>query len=159
MATITGPDAQALSEALEEAKAALVVGNLSVATTLMDNTASKLEILPLSYTLRIVSEPGEKTGVWRYFDGDRSKRSFYIVVDAVDAAGTPVTLPIESVEDNKIKRTSRFAVRVPENVYNAVGADKTDNGIIDKPVFGHKAPGQMDPSYDFETLGGMITAW
>lgn len=159
VSSITGSDAQTLASALEEAKAALVVGNLSVATTLMDDTASKLEILPLSYTLRIVSEPGEKTGVWRYFDGDRSRRSHYIVVDAVDAAGQAVTLPIQSVEDNTITRTSRFAVRVPEHVYDAVGKDKTDNGIIDNPSFGYKRAGAMEPTYEFETLGGMITKW
>lgn len=144
---------------LEESRGALAAGNLDGASALLGDVASRLEILPLSYTLRIVSEPGEKTGVWRYYGNDRSKKSFYIVVDALDASGNRVELPVRSIEDQSLVRASRLAIRVPESVYKAVGEDKARDGIVDDAVFAQKRAGEIEPEYRFGTLGGAITHW
>ena len=53
----------------------------------------------------------------------------------------------------------RFGVRVPQSVYEAVKADKLDNGIIDDNVFGQKRRGRRAPEYRLQTAGGMITEW
>jgi hypothetical protein len=53
----------------------------------------------------------------------------------------------------------RFAIRVPESVYERVKADKQDNGLIDDAVFGHKRRGAREPEYRFPVAGGRITEW
>lgn len=156
---LSGASVGVLAGTLAETQSLLVAGNLAAAKGHLDDVAAKLAILPLSYTLRIVSEEGERSGVWRYYDNNRSARSYYIVVDAVDASGAKVTLPITSAEDKQVREVSRFAVRVPEHVYEAVGKDKQADGIVDNDQFGRKAAGELDATYAFETLGGTITQW
>lgn len=155
-----GGDSQQVVEGmLQDSRDALVAGNLSTALSLLEGAQTALETLPVSYQLRIVNETGAQTGIWRYYDNDRSRRSYFIVVDAVDAAGHPIQIPVRDVEVGQVTRVSRFAIRVPEAVYNAIGEDKTDDGIVDQPIFGTKKAGEMEPSYEYETLGGAITAW
>lgn len=156
---LTGAQVSVLAGTLNETQALLTAGNLAAAQSHLDDVSTKLAILPLTYTLRIVSEEGERSGVWRYYDQNKNARSYYIVVDAIDASGAPVKLPITSAEDKKIREVSRFAVRVPEKVYEAVGRDKQEDGIVDNDRFGYKAAGELDTTYEFETLGGMITNW
>lgn len=112
-----------------------------------------------AYQLRIVNEPGVKSGVWRYPNDNTQGKSYYLVVDAVDDQMNPVSLPIRSVEDNQVTQTSRFAVRVPESEYEAVKSDKMDNGLIDKPLVAIKAAGELEPVYSVPVSGGFITSW
>lgn len=156
---LTGSQVGVLAGILTETQGLLTAGNLAAAQTHLDDVTTKLAILPLTYTLRIVSEAGERSGVWRYYDNNKNARSYYIVVDAIDASGAPVKLPITSAEDKEIREVSRFAIRVPEHVYQGVGKDKQEDGIVDNDQFGHKAAGELDTKYEFETLGGMITTW
>lgn len=154
-----GPSQAVMEGMLHEARTPLVAGNLQVARSLLEGAESAVEVLPISYELRIVNEEGAQSGIWRYYGNDRSRRSYFIVVDALDAAGSPITLSVRDVEDGRMVRTSRFAIRVPEAVYNAVGEDKTSDGIIDQPIFGTKKAGELEPSYEYETFGGILVDW
>ena len=73
--------------------------------------------------------------------------------------GKPLSLPITSVEDQSTRTVRTFAVRVPEQVYERVKADKLDNGVIDNGLFGSKRRGARTPDYRFPVLGGFITRW
>ena len=154
-----GSTAAPIIASLAEAQTLLVAGNLSGAQSLVDDAGSKLAMLPMSYTLRIVSEEGERSVVWRYYDNNRSARSYYVLVDAIDASGNRVELPITSAEDKNTRTASRFGVRIPESVYEAIAADKTADGIVDNDMFGRKVAGELEVRYEFETAGGMITNW
>ena len=66
---------------------------------------------------------------------------------------------ITSEEDQSTRNVRRFGVRVPERVYEAVKADKLDNGLIDDKVFGEKRRGERAVRYRREVAGGMITEW
>ena len=147
-----------LEERLDNVVTAVSAGQISNARTLLDDTRNLLEQASVGYTLRIVSEPGVQTGLWRYYGNDRSAKSYYIVVDAVGLDGSPVELAITSIEDKKTTMTSRFAVRVPEKVYNEVGEDKRD-GIVDNDLMAEKAVGDLEPKYAFPVVGGAITSW
>ena len=144
---------------LTEAQTLLVAGNLPAAQSLVEDASGKLAMLPLSYTLRIVSVEGERSVVWRYYDNNRNARSYYVLVDAIDPSGAKVELPITSAEDKTTRNTSRFGIRIPEKVYEAIAADKTADGIVDNDMFGRKVAGELDVRYAFETIGGMITTW
>lgn len=118
-------------------------------------------VLDLAYELRIVTRRGERSGVWRYQNsrGRSGPRNYYIVVEAIDPSGRRVPLPITNEENQRTSRVSKFAIRVPESVYESVKKDKLDNGIIDQRVFGEKKRGARKPVYRFEVAGGMITRW
>ncbi len=115
--------------------------------------------LDLTYELRIVSRPDDRSGIWRYEGNDRSRRNYYIVVEAIGKDGRALSLPITSEEDQTTRSVRRFAIRVPESVYERVKADKLDNGLIDDVVFGHKRRGAREPEYRFPVAGGRITQW
>jgi len=157
-AAVAGGHLQQVTSQLEEVRNVLTTGNVAAAQTLLSDLSSKMEVLALSYTLRIVSEEGERSGVQRSFNNSDA-RSYYIIVDAIDSAGKPVKLPVTNVETKREEKVSRFGIRVPESVYNAVGKDKSDDGIVDKDTFGRKAAGELDPTYEFEALSGNITHW
>lgn len=156
---LSGSQVGVLLGLLNETQDLLTAGNLTAAQTHIQDVTNKMVILPLNYTLRIVSEERERSGVWRYYDKNKNARSYYILVDAIDASGAPVKLPITSAEDKQVREVSRFGVRVPEHVYEAVGKDKLADGIVDNDLFGTKPAGELDTKYEFETLGGMITNW
>lgn len=103
-------------------------------------------------TLRIVSERGEKTGIWREYDGKRGARTYYIIVDALDAGGGTFTTTIQSVEDQKSYQRKRFGVQVDERTFEAIKRDKQDDGLLEQPEIGKK-PGnslrwQLQPGFD-----------
>ena len=115
--------------------------------------------LEQEYTLRIVNRPGEKTGVWRIPDVNEQARNYYLIVEGVDAGGKVLTVPIESEETGRTERVSKWGLRVKEDLFNAVAADKQDDGIIEKDRFGYKKRGHLVPDYEMPTTGGAITAW
>ena len=132
----------------------------------LKSAAEQLRTLPglharfaQDYKLTIADGPNVKSGVWRYQAGNHDARSYYIVVNATDANGQPVKVLVDSIETGRTDAVSRFAVRVPEAVYEAVKADKQDNGIIDKPDFGTKPAGTLKTTWTVPVSGGAITRW
>ncbi|MBL8658774.1 MAG: hypothetical protein JNM75_03345 [Rhodospirillales bacterium] len=115
--------------------------------------------LEQSYTLRILSRPGEQSGVWRVPRSNPNARNYYILVEAIDAAGRPVELVVHSEEDNKTERANVFGMRVDEQTFDRIRADKQDDGIIENNRFGEKQPGYLKPQFYFPTPGGVILSW
>ena len=85
--------------------------------------------------------------------------NYYIVVEGLDGAGNPVKVPIKNEETGKTEVVTKWGLRVDEKVYNAVGRDKKDDGIIEKDRFGTKRRGRLTPDYEMPTTGGAITRW
>ena len=113
--------------------------------------------LAQTYTLRIVDDPKRDSGITREAAGGGN--NYYLIVEAIGPDGKALTLPIESVEDDRTANVSAWGVRVPQSVYERVGRDAVDNGIIDERVLGEKKRGELDPSYRMTVLGGKITSW
>jgi hypothetical protein len=144
---------------LNAGRAALREDNKEVAKDAIAALADLRTALSQEYTLRIVNRPGEKTGVWRIPDINPQAKNYYIVVEAVDAGGKVLTVPIENEETGRTERVEKWGLRVDEQVFNAVAADKQDDGIIEKDRFGYKKRGHVAPEYEMPTTGGAITAW
>jgi len=115
--------------------------------------------LDLSYTLQIVSRPGERSGVWRIPDINSSARNYYIIVEAIDDSGTVQQVSVINEETGKAETVSAWGVRVDETTFQAIAADKQDDGIIQNNVFGQKKRGYLEPEYLMPTPGGFITSW
>lgn len=115
--------------------------------------------LQQAYELRVVSRPGELSGVWRVPESNPDAQNFYLIVEAVDAQGERLTLSIESEEDGRSAQVSRWGQRVEEQKFRSVAADKQDDGIIQDDVIGLKRPGILERELAPGVLSGAITRW
>lgn len=115
--------------------------------------------LRLGYSIRVVSRTGEYSGVFRIPDANDSIRNYYLIVEAVDADNKVVAVTINSEEDQQTQRTTIWGVRVTEDVFNAIAADKKDDQIIQDAIIGKKVRGVLDHEYSVETAGGYILKW
>ena len=96
--------------ALDPARAQLATGQAAVAQGDFDAVrAATAEIEALNarvqaqYELRVVSRPGEQSGVWREPQVNRGARNYYLIVEAVAPNGEPLRLPITSEEDGRTR--------------------------------------------------------
>ncbi|MEA1052791.1 DUF6384 family protein [Lamprobacter modestohalophilus] len=62
-------------------------------------------------------------------------------------------------ETGKIERVERWGLRVDQQTFERVAADKQDDGIIQDDLLGSKAPGELEPDYRVPTSGAAITEW
>ena len=115
--------------------------------------------LEQEYTVRIISRPGESSGVWRMPDVNTEARNYYVIVEAVTEDGSTLTLPVRNEEDGKTYKVNKWALRVSEQLYEQIAADKSDDGIIQQRDFGVKRRGQLTPDYAMPTTGAALTAW
>lgn len=125
---------------------------------LADLTALRDE-LRQEYRLRVVNRPNEQSGFWTIPEVNTDATNYYIVVEALDADGNALSLPILNEENGQTEVVSSWGVRVPENVYDSVAADKRDDGIIQTNEVGRKASGFLDVDYSLPVLGGAVTRW
>jgi hypothetical protein len=154
------PTAEQQANALvAEGRSALARGEVDEARSALADLDTLQQRLDQAYELRIVSRPGELSGLWRVPEDAQNGRNYYVVVEAIDPRGRRLTLPIRSEEDGKTYSVDRWALRVDEATFERVRADKSDDGIIQMNVFGRKQPGYLEPEYLMQTTGGAITKW
>ncbi|MGV6871522.1 DUF6384 family protein [Pseudochelatococcus sp. B33] len=153
-------DAQARAHALlEDGVAALSNGDADAARGVIASLERLRAELAQTYRLRIVSRPGEDTGVFRIPDVNTNARNYYLIVEAVTPDGTVLSLPIRSEEDGKVRTVTRWGVRVPERTFEAVRRDKQDDGILQNDTLGEKPRGALEPVYHMNVSQGTITEW
>lgn len=141
----------------EQARTALSRGDRVEARTAYSTLTDLRDQLESTYTLRI--SPGPDTGFWRIPDLNQDARNYYIVVDAIDANGRNVTVPVVNEETGETVRASQWGLRVDEATFESVRLDKTDDGIIQNSLFGEKRAGFLEPDYAFATTGAAVTDW
>ncbi len=119
--------------------------------------------LTQSYDLRIVSRFNEASGVYLDSKTNADIRNFYLIVEAVTPDGDILKLPIEDEEYKTRQTVSKFGVRVPKAVFDAVAADKKDDQIIQNDILGAKPRGVLDPVLTFDGAKdwplGYIVEW
>ena len=111
------------------------------------------------YTLRIVNRQGERSGFWTFPEINTDATNYYLVVEALDGDGNALSLPILNEENGETETVSVWGVRVSEAVYDAVVADKQDDGIIENNEIGRKSFGFLDVEYNVPVSGGAVTRW
>jgi hypothetical protein len=155
-----------LPEARERAEQYLIQGQVALReedTETAEKAIASLKelrmLLEQEYTVRIISRPDESSGVWRMPELNTNARNYYLIVEAVTADGSTLTLPVRNEEDGKTYTVSKWGLRVSEELYQQIAADKRDDGIIQQRDFGVKRRGQLTPNYAMPTTGAAITAW
>ncbi len=162
-------DVQAVSddqEALEIASAYQLSG--LAATKQNDEAGARkaienLETLALdlaaAYDVRVVYTGGRESGRARTSIDDPSITNYYLIVEAISAAGDVLTVPVRSEETGQINRVTMWGQRVSKADYDRIAADKMDDRIIQNDKIGEKPAGALVPEYSVRTPGGAILEW
>lgn len=111
------------------------------------------------YSVRVISRQGQDSGVWRIPDINDSSRNYYLIVEAVDDNNKVKELEILNEETNKRSMAKTWGIRVNEETFFKIAADKKDDGIIQGNKVGDKRVGDMAPTFTIPTTGGTITDW
>lgn len=149
-----------LAEAIRKRGAAFAAeGNSVAAQDAVDDLTALRDLLRQDYILRIVNSSDEKTGFWTIPEVNTAATNYYLVVEALNADGRPLSLPVLNEESGETEVVSRWGVRVPESLYDSILADKRDDGIIDNNLIGRKQSGYLDVVYTQPVLGGAVTRW
>jgi hypothetical protein len=156
----TGDTARSRSDALfAGGKSALAAGDKDDVLDVLEQMEALREEIEREYELRIVSRPGERSGVWRIPDVNTQARNYYIIVEAVTPAGQVLQRTVVNEEDGKNYQVDKWGLRVEESLFERIAADKQDDGIIQQNRFGIKRRGYLAPEYLLPTTGGAITEW
>ncbi|PVE20556.1 hypothetical protein DC522_31615 [Microvirga sp. KLBC 81] len=144
---------------LADGKVAITRGDAEAARQAINDLEVLRADLRREYVLRIVSRPGEPTGVWRVPQRNPAGRNYYLIVEPVTPDGRILSLPVTSEEDGRTVTTSKWGVRVSEATAMQVQRDKDDDGIVQRNRLGEKRRGRLDVEYLMPILGGAITQW
>jgi hypothetical protein len=144
---------------LADGERAVRDGNRVAAAKAEAELSALADDLAREFTLTIVSRPGESSGVWRHPPGRSTARNYYLIVEAITPKGEKLKLPIRDEETGETKIVSKFGVRVPESVYEAVRRDKSDDGIVQNNILGIRKRGRLTIDYKMPAEGGFITRW
>ena len=144
---------------LARAQEAMRAGDFDKAAALHGELETLRQELLLAYEIRIVSRPGEYSGVWRVPEVNPDARNYYLIVEAVNADGKVLQRRVRNEEDGRFYEVRKWGVRVDEEIFEAVAADKRDDGIVEDNVLGAKAVGKLEPEFRVPTTGATITDW
>jgi len=111
----------------------------------------------LAYSLKVADGAGQKSGVVRSVTDDAGKAAHYLVVQAIDASGHPLEMPLFDAESRQIVTRSTFAVSVSPEVYDQFRARKRAGKPLG--VIGQKAAGEVAPSFSVPVGTATITQW
>jgi hypothetical protein len=134
-------------------------GNRVAAEQAIADLTALRDQLRQEYSLRVVNRSGTQSGFWTIPEINTAATNYYIVVEALDVDGNVVSLPVLNEENGETELVSQWGLRVPESVYEAVAADKRDDGIIQINEVGRKSDGFLEVEYNLPVLGGAVTRW
>ena len=141
------------------AKRAIAQENYASAETALADMTSVANLLNTAYTIRVISKANESSGVWRVPPNNSQGRNYYLIVEAVDSNGKVLEIDILNEENNKRIASKKWGLRVNEDTFYQVAADKKDDGIIQRNVVGEKLLGFLKPEFSIPTTGATITKW
>jgi hypothetical protein len=147
------------AELLARGEAALGRGDTAEANEAIEALESLRAMLEQSYELRVVSRPGELSGVWRVPEANPGARNYYLIVEAIDGNGNALAMPVRNEEDGRVYTVEKWGVRVDQATFDRIAADKRDDGIIQDYVLAVKESGRLQPEYRISTTGTAITEW
>lgn len=142
-----------------EGKSALEAENVTAAEQNINAMTLLESDLNAVYEVHVRYRGGAQSGFFRGRRDQPGLQNFYLIVEAVDAAGNVITVPIESEEAEEKGRVDKWAQRVSQSVFDQIASDKRDDQIIQNDVIGRKARGFLAPTYSVDTPGGAILTW
>lgn len=147
------------SRSAGQAALAIDQGNYDEAQTILQRLNGVREQLAQNYTIRVVSGVTGRSGVWRTPPNNPDGRNYYLIVEAIDDNNKVLELTIVNQEDNRTVRKKSWGLRVNEQTFFKIAADKKDDGIIQGNKVGEKRVGYLEPKFTIPTTGATITEW
>lgn len=147
------------AELRDRGKAAATRADRAAAEQAIAGLRALRDRLGQAYTLQIVDRNDVRPAFWTFPQNNTEATNYYLVVEAVDADGRALELPITSEQTGLTETVSRWGLRVPQAVYDVVMADKQDDGIIEHSFVGIKQDGFLDVDYAVPVIGGTVTQW
>jgi hypothetical protein len=146
---------------LADGERELRAGNRAGATRIRGELIALRDDLTTEFKLTIVSRPDEPSILWRNPPRklQTQAKNYYLIVEAVAPNGSKLALPIRNEETGETATVTKFGVRVPEAVFEAVRRDKADDGIVQKNIVGVRKRGSLAIDYQMPFEGGYITKW
>ena len=112
------------------------------------------------YELRVVSRPGETSGLWREPEVNRGARNYYLVVEAIAPNGEALRLPITSEEDQRTRGVRAWGLARRRSDVRACGRRQAaTTASFKNNVVGRKRRGVLEREYTVPTTGAAITEW
>lgn len=145
-----------------DAQSALKAGDAAAAKARLSALEALRADVRSTYQLLVVSRPGERSGVFRVPDRNPGAQNYYLIVEPVAPDGKVLSILVTSEEDSKSAVTNKWGVRVSKQVYDAVGRDKQDDGIIQNRRIGEKKRGDLAVQWTVPMpagTGGAILNW
>lgn len=115
--------------------------------------------LGLEYSIRVILKPNQSSGIWRNPPNNPTTKNYYLIVEAIDKSNRVVELTIINQENNKATRKKSWGLRVSEETFYKIAADKNDDGIIQENQVGNKEIGYLKPVFSIPTTGATLTEW
>lgn len=114
--------------------------------------------LDVAIEFKIVDRPGENSGFWRSPTEDGRQKEYFVVVEAM-VDGEAVNWATRDADTGKIVSSDKFGLRVDQETYSELSADKLSNGRIDRRSVGLKPIGRIGPVWNIKTDGETITGF
>lgn len=144
---------------LADGRAALARRDAEDARKALTGLSTLVEDLRREFVVRVVNRRGEASGVWRRPRINPLARNHYLIVEAVDRSGRVIPRSVTSEETGETSTVDRWGVRVSEDVFQNVLADKRDDGIIQQNLVGEKKRGYVETDFVLPVANGAITRW
>ncbi|MBO9551169.1 DUF6384 family protein [Pseudomonas sp.] len=165
--TLPAEDRQALTGWAVQAGKDIASQKFKVAENTLGVLDDYLDYAAEPLTLSLVDRPGVKSGVERCYEAAGCSanslrgKSWYLIVEALDATGKPTQVPVTSVEDGKTRWADQFGVRVSHDEYQKLRQDKLDDGHISQRVIGDKPANTLALRFTQRTSSNpdMILQW
>jgi tetratricopeptide (TPR) repeat protein len=117
--------------------------NLQRLGQLRESVADIESALQQDYEIRVVWRNQQSALQRKSKQNPSGAPSSYLVVQALDKAGKPVSVTVPDVEDGKPERATKWAEMVPTEVYERIKKDKQSDGVLNDDLYAVKKKGYL----------------
>jgi hypothetical protein len=118
---------------------------------------ASVEIKDIRY--QIIDRNGEKAGFRRMKDNNPDTTQWFLVIEAVDAHGKAIPMPVMSMDTGEVKIVTKWAVQVTEKDFMKFSDEKKNTGKIADTIIGTAPSNKTEPKWSVKLTGNMLTEW
>ncbi|MGP0171135.1 DUF6384 family protein [Pseudomonas sp. NCHU5208] len=146
-------DASLINARLDLAEQSIGRQDLASAEADLEALSASVAFAQQALSIDVVSRSSERSGVERtYRERGVSGRAWFAIVEATDASGNVIKVPILDVETDKKAVVQTFGVRISEAEYQRLKEDKQQDGHIDNRHMGTKPAKSLTIDWTPRTL-------